>query len=112
MNEDLDVRRLALEQPIPERLLRDLRRAPLVDEVTLGPGDGERPPLSRRQAEVLELVADGLTNRQVAEVLGISVETVKTHLRWAHIQLGSRTRTQAVAIALTRGLIRYRDRGR
>jgi ATP/maltotriose-dependent transcriptional regulator MalT len=56
-------------------------------------------PLSRRELEVLTLIAQGNSNQQIAEQLYISVHTVKTHARRIHGKLGVERRTQAVAKA-------------
>jgi ATP/maltotriose-dependent transcriptional regulator MalT len=56
-------------------------------------------PLSRRELEVLTLIAQGNSNQQIAEQLYISVHTVKTHARRIHGKLGVERRTQAVARA-------------
>jgi LuxR family maltose regulon positive regulatory protein len=56
-------------------------------------------PLSERELQVLRLVADGLSNREIAERLIISVGTVKTHAHNIYGKLGVRGRTQAVARA-------------
>jgi DNA-binding NarL/FixJ family response regulator len=66
---------------------------------------GGRTTLSRREIEVLELVARGATNRQVAAELFISEATVKTHLLHAFEKLGVGDRTAAVTVALERGLL-------
>jgi DNA-binding CsgD family transcriptional regulator len=59
-------------------------------------------PLSKREREVLELVADGLSGAEIADHLVLSPETVRTHIRNALTKLGASTRSQAVAIALHR----------
>jgi len=58
-----------------------------------------------REIEVLALVAEGLKNRQIAERLFISEETVKAHIRHLMDKLGASDRTQAVSIAVRRGII-------
>jgi DNA-binding CsgD family transcriptional regulator len=55
--------------------------------------------ITQREAEVLRLVALGLTNEQVGNVLGISWRTVKAHLYSAYRKLGARNRTHAVVLA-------------
>jgi DNA-binding NarL/FixJ family response regulator len=55
---------------------------------------GPEERLSRRQLEVARLVADGLTNREVATTLWISVRTVETHLRLIYLKLGVTSRAQ------------------
>ncbi|GAA0708521.1 response regulator transcription factor [Dactylosporangium roseum] len=62
--------------------------------------------LSRRETEVLQLVADGLSNQQISKQLYLSQATVKTHLVHIYDKLGVDSRTAAVAAAKTRGLIR------
>jgi DNA-binding NarL/FixJ family response regulator len=61
--------------------------------------------LSPRQREVLQLVADGLTEAQIAGRLVVSYGTVKTHKADTFKRLGARSAAQAVAIAYRRGLI-------
>lgn len=62
-------------------------------------------PLTAREREVLSLVAEGMTNDRAAEQLGISAETVQSHVRNAMSKLEADTRTQAVATALRQQLI-------
>jgi ATP/maltotriose-dependent transcriptional regulator MalT len=62
-------------------------------------------PLSPRETEVLTLVAQGLTNRQIAEILFISSATVKTHMEHILDKMGATTRTQAVLCAHQEGLL-------
>ena len=61
--------------------------------------------LTARERDVLELLAQGLQHEEIGRRLGIGSETVRTHLRKATERLGAATRTQAVAIAIRRGLI-------
>ena len=62
-------------------------------------------PLTPRERQVLELVADGLPNRGIADRLGISDETVKFHLASIFGKLGAVNRTDAVRRALRHGLV-------
>ena len=62
-------------------------------------------PLSRREIEILQKVAYGSTTKEVADQLGISPHTVKTHLERVFEKLGANDRAQAVAIAIRRGLV-------
>ena len=61
--------------------------------------------LTPRERQVLELLAEGLSHEEIGERLGISGETVRTHLLTASVRLGAATRTPAVATALRLGLI-------
>jgi ATP/maltotriose-dependent transcriptional regulator MalT len=63
------------------------------------------PPLTNRERQVLGLLADGLGNKQIAARLGISTNTVKTHLELLFDKLGVSSRTEAVATAARRGLL-------
>jgi DNA-binding NarL/FixJ family response regulator len=65
----------------------------------------ERSELTERELEVLQLVARGLSNKEVARVIGRTDETVKIHLKNTFSKLGVADRTEAVTVALTRGLI-------
>ncbi|MGW4059984.1 response regulator [Amycolatopsis sp. NPDC004747] len=66
-------------------------------------------PLSRRELEVLELIAEGSTNREAAKRLFISETTVKTHLLHVYAKLGVNDRAAAVAAAFSRGYLTPRD---
>ncbi|MFC4113081.1 response regulator [Nonomuraea zeae] len=72
-------------------------------------GDAPGPPaLSAREWEVLELVAEGLTNAEIGRRLYIGEATVKTHLLRVFGKLGVSDRTSAVLAALDLGLVRRR----
>ena len=62
-------------------------------------------PLSKREADVLELVASGLGDREIADALHLSQKTVETHLQHIYRKLGVRNRAAAVAIAVGEGWI-------
>jgi DNA-binding NarL/FixJ family response regulator len=62
-------------------------------------------PLSKREVQILQMVAYGATTKEVAHDLGISPHTVKTHLERIFEKLGANDRAQAVAIAIRRGLV-------
>jgi DNA-binding NarL/FixJ family response regulator len=62
-------------------------------------------PLSSREIEVLELMAEGLPNKAIARQLGISDQTVKFHVASISGKLGAANRTAAVRLAIRRGLV-------
>ncbi|USX56087.1 response regulator transcription factor [Lentzea sp. HUAS12] len=81
-----------LSPDIAQRLLRQVR--------------GPAPKLSKREVQILEHLARGLSNREIAKALFISEATVKTHLVRIFAKLGVETRTAAVTTAVERKLIR------
>ena len=89
----------------------DLRRAvdaAIAQETFVDPAvppKGSRGKLTRRQREILQLLADGESTTVAARELDLSEETVKTHIKTALARLGARNRTHAVAIALRECLI-------
>lgn len=64
-----------------------------------------RLPLSRREYQVLQLVAEGLENAAIAKILFLSVETVRTHVKSILRKLSARDRTHAVTIAFRTGIL-------
>ncbi len=86
--------RAAIDPTMLGRVLPQLRRDP-----------GLRLRLTRRERDVLELIASGSTNAQVADELEISVNTVRNHLARVFEKLGAQSRGEAVAIASAQGLI-------
>jgi DNA-binding NarL/FixJ family response regulator len=102
-------------------LLKHTARADLVEAVrkvragrkAMSPAVAERladrlaaAALTDREAEVLALVAEGKSNKQVARALGIAEGTVKVHVAGVMQKLGAQGRSEAVAVALRRGLVR------
>ncbi len=71
--------------------------------------DGIRkfPPLTKREMEVLRLLASGARNSDIAECLSLAVNTVKFHNESIYQKLGVRTRTQAARVAAERGLLGF-----
>jgi DNA-binding NarL/FixJ family response regulator len=61
--------------------------------------------LSPREREVLALLAEGASNKEIARALGLSVHTVKFHIATLNEKLGARSRVEAVAIAIRSGLV-------
>lgn len=72
-------------------------------------GASERPhepaPLTRREREIVRLIALGETTPQICTALFIAPDTVRSHVRNAMAKTGARTRAQLIAIALTDGLL-------
>jgi DNA-binding NarL/FixJ family response regulator len=66
--------------------------------------EGDRT-LSARQREILQMLADGMQTEAVAQKLGLSTETVRTHTKRILAKLEASTRTQAVAVGIRHGLI-------
>jgi DNA-binding NarL/FixJ family response regulator len=69
------------------------------------PPKGSRGKITRRQRQILQLLADGESTTVAARELDLSEETVKTHTKHAVARLGARNRTHAVAIALRECLV-------
>ena len=69
------------------------------------PPKGSRGPLTRRQRQILQQLADGESTSAAARTLGVSEETVKTHTKNILERLDARNRTQAVAMGLRQSLI-------
>jgi DNA-binding NarL/FixJ family response regulator len=97
----------------PEDLLRAVRTVtngkPFVDP-SLSPAllmsqVGPDAPLSEREREILQLLAEGLHTEEVARRIGLSIETVKSDTKRAILKLEADTRVHAVAIALRQAMI-------
>ncbi|HXR61648.1 MAG TPA: response regulator transcription factor [Solirubrobacterales bacterium] len=70
-----------------------------------GNGNGGERAISSREAQILTMLAEGLTGEQIAQRLVLSPETVRTHIRNAMEKLDARTRVQAVVMAIDLGEI-------
>ena len=95
-----------LAGPVPAQPLRAAARADLDGGSGVGPATG-RPPvfsLTAREQEVLALLAEGMTNAQLAEVLFISERTANRHVSNIFTKLGVHNRTQAARAAVVAGL--------
>lgn len=75
----------------------------LINKVTTGEDIGA--DLTKRELEILTLLVEGLSNREIAERLVISISTVKFHVSSILSKLGAASRTEAVAIALQNNLV-------
>jgi DNA-binding NarL/FixJ family response regulator len=111
----IDPRRLgeAIKRAHTDRRYLDPALAGLAARPKRQPADvpGQPPaprlpmPLSRREYQVLQLVAEGLENSAIAKILFLSVETVRTHVKSILRKLTARDRTHAVTIAFRGGIL-------
>jgi NarL family two-component system response regulator LiaR len=107
----------ALSQRLPGHTLLELIQAihegRCPDEPLVSP-DGECHPeiartgLTARELEVMGLIAEGLTNQEIADRLYLSINSIKTYVRTAYAKLGVQRRSQAVLWAERHGLTRSR----
>jgi ATP/maltotriose-dependent transcriptional regulator MalT len=88
-----------------QQLLSHVHRRPQKDATRAPTQRGLAEPLSERELEVLHLVAQGLTNQEIAAKLFVSVGTAKKHIEHIHGKLGVSSRTQAVARARVLDLV-------
>ncbi|HEY7392819.1 MAG TPA: response regulator transcription factor [Bryobacteraceae bacterium] len=116
---DEDIRR-ALAAGVQAYLTKDVLRNELLKTIRTVHSGGEYlppalaaaleaqsdlPALSKREVEVLELVARGLSNKQIAYALDITETTAKNHVQHILQKLGAQDRTQAATAAIQRGII-------
>jgi len=87
---------LALSPKLAELMLSEARKTDLGDERLI----------TKREEEVLQLIADGLSTPEVAAKLYISQKTVKNHLASIYEKLNARDRTQAVLLAVRMGIVK------
>ncbi len=92
-----------------ETMLSPDLAASLLGQFREPPVDGPAPsPLTRREEEILQLVADGRSTTEVARELFISAKTVKNHLASIYVKLDARDRTQAVLSGVRMGIVHLR----
>jgi DNA-binding NarL/FixJ family response regulator len=97
-----------------QAVLDPVAQSALIEAAGAGARPGRAEPsslslpddLTPREAEVLALVAEGLSNREIAATLVVSEATVKTHINHLFAKIGARDRAQAVHYAYTHGLAR------
>ena len=98
-----------LDPDVQRRLLSAAARAPEMPAppgapgTPGGPGSREADDLTPREAEVLRLIAEGQSNREIARTLFVSEATVKTHVNRIFAKTASRDRAQAIRYAYTHG---------
>lgn len=91
----------ALDRNLAQEALSGLARGRLEAE----PVSEQNEPLTAREREVLQLLAQGIPNKQIAQRLNISEHTVKFHVSAIMTKLGAASRTEAVTTAARRGLL-------
>lgn len=109
----IQVRDPQLEKHLSELLAATLgirivaagEQADLILNVAPVTGDGDLEALTARERDVLALLAEGLSNRAIAERLGIALDTAKFHVGRVIDKLDATGRTDAVAHAMRRGII-------
>jgi len=105
----LGTRLLAPRERIRERIVDRIVEVPAPAPPAPSPEAAdtarERLGITRRELEILELVARGLSNREIGETLFVSENTVKTHCSRAFDKLGARRRTEAVQRSKELGLL-------
>jgi two-component system NarL family response regulator len=67
----------------------------------------QEEPLTEREAQILKLLAEGKSNRAIAQSLLISESTVKSHLKTLFVKLDVTSRAEAIALAAKRGLVKF-----
>jgi DNA-binding NarL/FixJ family response regulator len=87
-----------------EAMLDPSVAARLVEAIAQPPGEAPPERLTRREREVLDLIARGFSNKRIALELGIAEKTVKTHVGHVLAKLGVSDRTQAAVYAVRAGL--------
>jgi DNA-binding CsgD family transcriptional regulator len=82
-----------------------IQEAPAAEQFTVNAVKQEQLAITNRELEILNLIAEGLSNREIADRLFVSENTVKTHSSRLFDKLGARRRTQAVQMGKSFGLI-------
>jgi DNA-binding NarL/FixJ family response regulator len=90
-----------LSPSVTRRVIDRVARQPLVGERA----DTRLEELTPRERDVFDLIAQGLSNREIAEALTVEETTVKSHVKRMLMKLGARDRVQAVILAYESGLV-------
>lgn len=89
----------------PERVVVKEVAVPALSNFVADPSRREALGITKRELEILELIAEGLSNREIAERIFVSENTVKTHSSRLFDKLNAKRRTQAVQFGKERGLL-------
>jgi DNA-binding NarL/FixJ family response regulator len=100
---DLGITADELVRVIQDAIAGNLEESPRVHELDAGTYPGAAARLTRRESEVLGLVAQGLRNQEIAAREFLSINSVKTYIRTGYRKIGVTTRGQAVAWAIQHG---------
>ena len=103
------IHRLDAGEPLVSQAdVAEMRRRSRPDRTGINPTTGQRIQLSAREADVLQGLAAGWSDKQIALHLGIGVETVRTHVKGIFNKVGAGSRLQALALAIRYGLVNAR----
>ncbi len=97
-----------IQPHLARHILRKFRESlPVQSGVSPNASQGEEPesPLTPREQEILTYIAKGLSNKEAAKLLSVSVATVRTHLEHIYAKLDVTNRTEAVTEGIRKGLI-------
>ncbi|MFO8009320.1 MAG: response regulator transcription factor [Dehalococcoidia bacterium] len=102
---------LVYDRLTPETLPEHIRAIVRDSSVTMPPSVAEslirhndfRRALTRREKEILNLIAEGKTNREIGEIISVQEKTVKVHIRNLYAKLGIKSRYQAIRLGLDDG---------
>jgi DNA-binding NarL/FixJ family response regulator len=100
-----DIERPSYPSPSPACGRESHRGAEEASEEEADPADELASTLTAREREVLALLIEGASNKEIARALALSIHTVKFHIAALTEKLGARSRVEAVAIAIRSGLI-------
>ena len=88
------------------RVVRDVHEGRTIAHGEAAPSPHTtQPALTKREQELLQLITDGMRNKEIAATLGISEETVHSHLKNIFEKLGVNDRTLALTVAIRRGIV-------
>lgn len=100
-----------MSQPIPEKLIRDLSRAPLLEAWRIRRYAGLRAELTPTLRRALWLVCEGFTTREIAARTYYSEEAAKDHIRRLVVMFGARNRAHLAALAVAQGYVDMAETG-